>query len=124
MIQTTDPPPVIDGRELRTGQFVKGNACAKGRKKPHAARIAALRRALISSVNDADVRRIMRALRDKALDEGDVRAAECFLRYAGLSSPGEPEDSSPRAIAQAMLEMHRHARQADAVDPEARPDAA
>lgn len=65
------------GRDGR-GRFGKGNQAAVGRAAPHAAKVAALRAALLSAVTEEDVQAIAKALIEKARN-GDLRAARELL---------------------------------------------
>ena len=78
----TIPPtePFGDGR-APNGRFSKGNPGGPG--NPYAKRVAALRRALIESVTEEDMRSIVARLVQDARD-GDIQAAkEILLRTLG-----------------------------------------
>jgi hypothetical protein len=65
----SDPPapngdngPSTNGRNAITGQFVKGNAFARGRGNPEAARVAELRGAFLRCATEEDVEAVTRKL--------------------------------------------------------------
>lgn len=69
-------------RDPTTGRFVAGNAAAVGHRRPHAARVARFRTALMDAITEEDLAEIARAL-VAAAKGGDVTAA----RLARWSCP-------------------------------------
>ncbi|HOA28077.1 MAG TPA: hypothetical protein PKG51_11250 [Arachnia sp.] len=65
-------------RDPTTGRFVAGNAAAVGHRRPHAARVARFRTALMDAITEEDLAEIARALVDAAKG-GDVQAARLLL---------------------------------------------
>lgn len=76
-------------RDPTTGRFVAGNAAAVGHRRPHAARVAALRAALFDELTADRLREVIGAVIAAAVG-GDVTAARLVLQYA-LGEP-QPED--------------------------------
>jgi len=77
----SEPSPIgANGRDRR-GRFAPGNDGGPG--NPHAAKVAALRSALLGAVSEDDVAAVVAALIDKA-KAGDVAAVrELFSRTLG-----------------------------------------
>ncbi len=67
----------LNGRDPRSGRFLRGHKFAKG-GHPHAARAAALMGTLLEAVTDDDVRAVWAAL-TKAAKSGDVAACRTWL---------------------------------------------
>ena len=66
---------VMEGHDSK-GRFTAGNKCARG--NPYARKAAEYRRAVFSAVSAADVRAVVRKLKEQAL-EGDMKAIALFL---------------------------------------------
>ena len=69
--------PERDGR----GRFAPGNAAAKGRSKPHAAKVAELRGELLDAITPDAIRRAVKGLLKEA-EAGNVAAARELLDRA------------------------------------------
>jgi len=65
-------------RDPNTGHFRKGNSVASGHARPHAKKIATLRRAMLRAISTKDVRRVVKKLLELAL-EGDLDAIKILL---------------------------------------------
>src|SRR4051812_47583774 len=80
--------PLLDvGRDVN-GRFRQGNPGGPG--NPFARRVAALRKALLDSVSEQDVRDVAEMLKLKAR-QGDVAAMKLFLQYC-VGKPGPAKD--------------------------------
>lgn len=71
------------------GRFVEGNEAALGHRRPHAARVAELRRELFQVLTRDHIRSVLEALLAEA-EGGNIGAAKLLLAYA-LGEP-VPED--------------------------------
>jgi len=65
-------------RDPTTGRFAPGNSAATGHRRPHAARVARFRTALMDAITEEDLAEIARAL-VAAAKGGDVTAARLLL---------------------------------------------
>jgi hypothetical protein len=84
------------------GQFVVGNPGGPG--NPHVASLAKNRAALLAAVTEDDLREILRAMIDAAID-GDVAAAKLVLeRVCGRSE--QSSTSGPSVAVQNILATH------------------
>lgn len=72
-----------DHRDQKSGRFLKGNP--GGGTPPHTNKIAQLRKAFYSSVNDADISDVIKKMIELAKN-GDVNAAKVVLAY-GIGPP-------------------------------------
>ena len=79
-MKTTPSSNGPNGRD-RHGRFAKGNAGGPG--NPHAAKVAALRSALLAAVTEADMREIAARLVQLAKDGVLAAVRELFLRTIG-----------------------------------------
>jgi hypothetical protein len=94
-----------NGRDDR-GKFGPGNQAARGRSNPHAARVAELRAAFVSSVTEEDVREVLAALIHEARSGNVPAMREFFNRILGqaeaadvLARMGEIEALLERTLA-------------------------
>lgn len=89
-------PPLANGQtaELgrdRCGRFAANNKAAAGRKHPHAARVASLRKSMLQAVKLSDIKAIMHKLIEMA-KQGDIPAArEVLTRTLGDPVPADLE---------------------------------
>lgn len=82
--RTGDPDVVNPDRDPVTGYFRPGNKLGRG--NPHAARVAALRAALLEAVTPDDVRAAVRALIDQARAGDVVAIRELLDRTVGKAT--------------------------------------
>jgi hypothetical protein len=80
-------PNGANGRDAG-GRFTRGNPGGPG--NPFARRVAALRRALLDTVTEEDIRAVVRKLLQEAL-RGDVAACKVLLAYA-IGRPADAVD--------------------------------
>jgi len=80
-------PEEINGRDSN-GRFAPGNKLGPG--NPFARRVAALRKALLSSVTDEDMKEMALVLKQRA-KEGDVAAIKLLFQYT-LGKPSATTD--------------------------------
>jgi len=80
-------PEATNGRDSN-GRFAPGNKLGPG--NPFARRVAALRKALLSSVTDEDMKAMVQVLKDRA-KEGDVAAIKLLFQYT-LGKPTATPD--------------------------------
>jgi hypothetical protein len=84
-----------------SGQFVRNNKCAVGNPGPWG-QSAEMRRAWMACVTSKDVRALYKTIRDKAIKEGDMRAARLYAEISGLRAPMAIDmtlsDDRPRVI--------------------------
>jgi hypothetical protein len=94
----SQPEPPAPGRTAadrnKAGQFQAG--CRPGPGNPFAKRVAALRKALLEGVGEADLARVGHKLLAQAL-EGDVAAAKLLLSYT-VGKPTEAVDPDRLAL--------------------------
>src|SRR4051794_20508754 len=81
------PSPAGNGRDS-SGRFCKGNKGGPG--NPFARRVAALRKALLDTVTEDDLRAVAASLVEQAR-AGDLAAARLLLAYT-IGRPAEPVD--------------------------------
>jgi len=71
------------------GRFASGNQAARGRSRPHAAKVNELRRALLDAVEPERIARIINRLAEAA-EGGDTTAAKILLdRIFGPPLPAD-----------------------------------
>ena len=87
------------------GQFIPGNAAAKGRARPHAAKVMELREALLTAISSERIAKIVDALATAA-ESGDVQAAR--ILFDRVLGPAVPLDVIERieALETAMNKPH------------------
>ena len=84
-------PPAPEGRDRKTGRFVKGNKSGTG--NPYARRMAQLRAALFQSVTPDDVKAIAITLVDCA-KTGDLTAIKMVFDYC-IGRPSKDDQCDP-----------------------------
>ena len=77
-----------NGRDQR-GRFGPGNQAARGRSHPHAAKVAELRAAFLSSVTEEDVREVLQALLREARSGNVPVIREFFIRFLGQAEAAD-----------------------------------
>jgi hypothetical protein len=79
----------VANNDPQTGRFVAGNRAAKG--NPHARRMASVRQAFADAISENDIKQLARKLYQRAVDGGDIAAAQLVLGFV-CGKPGPTPD--------------------------------
>ena len=113
---TEDPSTNRDRDE--SGRFAPGNKGGPG--NPQVAKVQQYRKAIWEAVSTDDVKAVIRAMVDKAIDEGDVAAAKVVLERCAGQPPKDAEDTADDVLnlAQFLRQFLAKARETVTGEPQ------
>ncbi len=114
MSEERSPNPGNGPERDARGYFVKGNKGGPG--NPQIAQVARYKKAIWEAVSTEDVQRVIRAMVDKAINEGDVAAAKVVLERTAGKPPEDVENATGDFVDDIAARIRAAIAQARALD--------